>query len=144
MEYYEDRINNVGFEIKGVSLPIDCECRGCIPSTLVLQRMTQTTAIKVKWLHAVASVSVRAYAYRFISSRRSHRPSPPFKQARITFGYVLAFSILLFISYFDISQQRFDLTDSYRLTLAAVGIVAVGCTVQQSSFYGFTSMLPSR
>lgn len=33
---------------------------------------------------------------------------------------------------------------SYAVNLSAVAIVAVGCTVQQSSLYGFTSMLPSR
>jgi solute carrier family 29 (equilibrative nucleoside transporter) protein 4 len=30
------------------------------------------------------------------------------------------------------------------VNLAAISFVAIGCTVQQSSFYGFTSMLPKK
>ncbi|XP_033609927.1 equilibrative nucleoside transporter 4 isoform X2 [Cryptotermes secundus] len=38
----------------------------------------------------------------------------------------------------------FETSTSYTINLIAVAVVALGCTVQQSSFYGYTSMLPSR
>ena len=32
----------------------------------------------------------------------------------------------------------------YKVILLTITFLAVGCTVQQSSFYGYTSMLPPR
>ncbi|KAI5718802.1 hypothetical protein M8J76_000503 [Diaphorina citri] len=63
---------------------------------------------------------------------------------RITFGYIISFVTLLFIAFFEIWWQVFDSTTSYNVLLASVAVVSLGCTVQQSSFYGYTSMLPSR
>ncbi|XP_076434974.1 equilibrative nucleoside transporter 4-like isoform X2 [Babylonia areolata] len=63
---------------------------------------------------------------------------------RITFGYILAFCTLMVIALCDLWFQLFTPEVAYKITLAAVGVVAVGSTVQQSSFYGYTSMLPSR
>uniref|UniRef100_A0A8D8TT11 Equilibrative nucleoside transporter 4 n=1 Tax=Cacopsylla melanoneura TaxID=428564 RepID=A0A8D8TT11_9HEMI len=63
---------------------------------------------------------------------------------RITFGYIISFVTLLFIAFFEIWLQVFDPNTSYNVLLASVAIVSLGCTVQQSSFYGYTSMLPSR
>lgn len=80
---------------------------------------------------------------------------------------------LVFVSVFDVWLELFDTQQSYALTLAAIAIVAFGCTgeyiqaimlfslayivllgcvnivhltftVQQSSFYGYTGMLPKR
>ncbi len=77
------------------------------------------------------------------------------------------------MSVFDVWLELFDTQQSYALTLAAIAIVAFGCTgeyiqaimlfplayivllwsvnlvlltftVQQSSFYGYTGMLPKR
>ncbi|XP_033620698.1 equilibrative nucleoside transporter 4 [Fukomys damarensis] len=64
--------------------------------------------------------------------------------SRITTGYLLALGPLLFISIFDVWLQLFAHDQAYAINLAAVGTVAFGCTVQQSSFYGYTGMLPKR
>uniref|UniRef100_A0A673KYT5 Equilibrative nucleoside transporter 4-like n=1 Tax=Sinocyclocheilus rhinocerous TaxID=307959 RepID=A0A673KYT5_9TELE len=63
---------------------------------------------------------------------------------RICVGYLFALGPLVFVSVFDIWLELFDTQQSYALTLAAIAIVAFGCTVQQSSFYGYTGMLPKR
>ncbi|KAI5257832.1 equilibrative nucleoside transporter 4 isoform X1 [Manis pentadactyla] len=63
---------------------------------------------------------------------------------RITTGYLLALGPLLFISICDVWLQLFSHDQAYAINLAAVGTVAFGCTVQQSSFYGYTGMLPKR
>ncbi|XP_025091068.1 equilibrative nucleoside transporter 4-like isoform X1 [Pomacea canaliculata] len=63
---------------------------------------------------------------------------------RITFGYILSFITLMCIALCDLWFELFPADIAYRVTLTAVGVVAVGSTVQQSSFYGYTSMLPSR
>eukprot|EP00058_Branchiostoma_floridae_P004682 XP_002590170.1 hypothetical protein BRAFLDRAFT_90905 [Branchiostoma floridae] len=63
---------------------------------------------------------------------------------RITLGYGLAFFSLVFIAILDVWLEVFDKDTSYVMNLLAVSVVAFGCTVQQSSFYGYTSMLPPR
>ncbi|XP_068940856.1 equilibrative nucleoside transporter 4 isoform X1 [Petaurus breviceps papuanus] len=63
---------------------------------------------------------------------------------RITVGYFFAVGPLLFVSICDVWLQLFSQTQAYAINLAAVGTVAFGCTVQQSSFYGYTGMLPKR
>ncbi|XP_062036504.1 equilibrative nucleoside transporter 4 [Lepus europaeus] len=63
---------------------------------------------------------------------------------RIAAGYLLAVGPLLFISVCDVWLQLFSHGQAYAINLAAVGTVAFGCTVQQSSFYGYTGMLPKR
>ncbi|KAK2508132.1 hypothetical protein MC885_013505 [Smutsia gigantea] len=63
---------------------------------------------------------------------------------RITAGYLLALGPLLFISICDVWLQLFSQDQAYAINLAAIGTVAFGCTVQQSSFYGYTGMLPKR
>ncbi|XP_048185941.1 equilibrative nucleoside transporter 4 isoform X2 [Perognathus longimembris pacificus] len=63
---------------------------------------------------------------------------------RITAGYLLALGPLLFISICDVWLQLFSHDQAYAINLAAVGTVAFGCTVQQSSFYGYTGLLPKR
>ncbi|KAM5229148.1 equilibrative nucleoside transporter 4 [Ctenodactylus gundi] len=64
--------------------------------------------------------------------------------SRITTGYLLALGPLLFVSVCDVWLQLFAHDQAYAINLAAVGTVAFGCTVQQSSFYGYTGMLPKR
>lgn len=89
---------------------------------------------------------------------------------RISFGYILAFFTLLFVAVLEIWCEAFPSDISYNVNLIAVAVVACGCTglfilhpwlllnislalflnrrlystVQQSSFYGYTSMLPAR
>ncbi|KAM6956911.1 equilibrative nucleoside transporter 4 [Aplochiton taeniatus] len=63
---------------------------------------------------------------------------------RITVGYVLALGPLVFVSVFDVWLEKFTNRQAYSINLIAVGVVAFGCTVQQSSFYGYMGMLPKR
>ncbi|XP_056619560.1 equilibrative nucleoside transporter 4 isoform X2 [Triplophysa dalaica] len=63
---------------------------------------------------------------------------------RICGGYLFALGPLVIVSVFDVWLELFDTHQSYVLTLVAVAVVAFGCTVQQSSFYGYTGMLPKR
>ncbi|XP_043945418.1 equilibrative nucleoside transporter 4 isoform X2 [Protopterus annectens] len=63
---------------------------------------------------------------------------------RIAVGYIFALGPLLFVSIFDVWLECFSTRQAYAINLVAVGIVAFGCTVQQSSFYGYTGMLPKR
>ncbi|XP_044160424.1 equilibrative nucleoside transporter 4 [Bufo gargarizans] len=61
---------------------------------------------------------------------------------RITAGYIFALGPLIFIGICDIWLELFTFKQSYAINLFAVGVVAFGCTVQQSSFYGYAGMLP--
>ncbi|XP_029014457.1 equilibrative nucleoside transporter 4 [Betta splendens] len=63
---------------------------------------------------------------------------------RITVGYVLALGPLVFVSVFDVWLAKFSTRQAYVINLVSVGVVAFGCTVQQSSFYGYMGMLPKR
>ncbi|XP_066433327.1 equilibrative nucleoside transporter 4 isoform X1 [Eleutherodactylus coqui] len=63
---------------------------------------------------------------------------------RITAGYIFALGPLIFIGICDVWLELFTFKQSYAVNLFAVGVVAFGCTVQQSSFYGYTGMLPKR
>ncbi|XP_065340802.1 equilibrative nucleoside transporter 4 [Cloeon dipterum] len=63
---------------------------------------------------------------------------------RINFGYAVSFITLLFVATCEIWWNIFGPELAYKANLIAVAVVALGCTVQQSSFYGYTSMLPSR
>ncbi|XP_044289566.1 equilibrative nucleoside transporter 4 [Varanus komodoensis] len=63
---------------------------------------------------------------------------------RIAVGYLFALGPLLFVSICDVWLDLFPRRQAYAINLIAVGVVAFGCTVQQSSFYGYTGMLPKR
>ncbi|KAM6113953.1 equilibrative nucleoside transporter 4 [Pterocles gutturalis] len=63
---------------------------------------------------------------------------------RISVGYLFALGPLLFVSICDIWLELFTRRQAYAINLVAVGVVAFGCTVQQSSFYGYTGLLPKR
>uniref|UniRef100_A0A3B3WCT1 Equilibrative nucleoside transporter 4 n=1 Tax=Poecilia mexicana TaxID=48701 RepID=A0A3B3WCT1_9TELE len=63
---------------------------------------------------------------------------------RITVGYILALGPLIFVSLFDVWLEKFTTRQAYVINLLSVGVVAFGCTVQQSSFYGYMGMLPKR
>ncbi|KAK0163646.1 hypothetical protein PV327_007309 [Microctonus hyperodae] len=63
---------------------------------------------------------------------------------RIAFGYLVSLITLNFVVISEIWWEIFGVATSYTINLIAVAVVSVGCTVQQSSFYGYTSMLPSR
>lgn len=64
--------------------------------------------------------------------------------SRINFGYIMSFITLIFVVTCEVWWKAFRTSTSYTINLAAVAVVAIGCTVQQSSFYGYTSMLPAR
>ncbi|XP_037973296.1 equilibrative nucleoside transporter 4 isoform X2 [Plutella xylostella] len=63
---------------------------------------------------------------------------------RITFGILVSLSTMLFVAVCNIGWDGFSPRASYTITLVAIGVVAVGCTVQQASYYGFTGSLPPR
>ncbi|XP_010150261.1 PREDICTED: equilibrative nucleoside transporter 4-like, partial [Eurypyga helias] len=63
---------------------------------------------------------------------------------RIAVGYLFALGPLLFVSICDVWLELFTRRQAYAINLVAVGVVAFGCTVQQSSFYGYTGLLPKR
>ncbi|KAM6914801.1 equilibrative nucleoside transporter 4 [Lycodopsis pacificus] len=63
---------------------------------------------------------------------------------RITVGYIFALGPLVFVSVFDVWLAKFTTRQAYIVNLVSVGVVAFGCTVQQSSFYGYMGMLPKR
>ncbi|KAJ3600595.1 hypothetical protein NHX12_031575 [Muraenolepis orangiensis] len=62
---------------------------------------------------------------------------------RITVGYILALGPLIFVSVFDVWLERFTRPQAYVANLVSVGVVAFGCTVQQSSFYGTAGVIIS-
>ena len=81
-------------------------------------------------------------------------------------GYLISFGTLTFVALFEVWLDIFPKSQGSRIVLFAIAFLAVGCTgeseelvyqarssfiyvtthfpVQQSSFYGYTSMLPSR
>nr|XP_034178589.1 equilibrative nucleoside transporter 4 [Osmia lignaria] len=63
---------------------------------------------------------------------------------RITFGYLVSFVTLTFVIICEVWWEPFGVSTSYTINLVAVAVTSLGCTVQQSSFYGYTSMLPSQ
>uniref|UniRef100_A0A1B0G8Z3 Uncharacterized protein n=1 Tax=Glossina morsitans morsitans TaxID=37546 RepID=A0A1B0G8Z3_GLOMM len=87
----------------------------------------------------------------------------PFR-VRVMFGYIVSFTTLIFVAVCEVAWHMFTSNTAYSVNLAAVSLVAVGCTgnllifisqekvsfyfllyvVQQSSFYGFASMLPKQ
>ncbi|CAD7081086.1 unnamed protein product [Hermetia illucens] len=67
----------------------------------------------------------------------------PFRM-RIFFGYAISFTTLTFVALCEVAWHMFSKGTAYSASLAAVSLVAIGCTVQQSSFYGFASMLPKQ
>lgn len=67
----------------------------------------------------------------------------PFR-IRIIFGYAISFATLIFVALCEVAWHIFSSNTAYSVNLAAISLVAIGCTVQQSSFYGFASMLPKQ
>ena len=58
---------------------------------------------------------------------------------RVTAGYVLSLGTMMFIVLCDVQLRLFSDEMSYRITLAAVGVIALGCTGQ----YHFQSWVVS-
>lgn len=67
----------------------------------------------------------------------------PFKW-RIMLGYTISFTILVFITVCEVAFHIFSKTTAYSVCLLAVLAVSFGSTVQQSSFYGFSSAFPNK
>ena len=61
-------------------------------------------------------------------------------QTRITFGYILSFITMSTVALFDIWLEVFDNDVSYKITLVAVAIMALGCTGKQ---YNTTLIRPA-
>lgn len=90
-------------------------------------------------------------------------------KVRIIFGYAISLTTLLFVALCEVAWHMFTAQTTYNVNLVAVSLTAIGCTgksikifiisetikiilkkssvifvVQQSSFYGFASMLPKK
>nr|AKN21620.1 slc29a-2 [Schmidtea mediterranea] len=63
---------------------------------------------------------------------------------RIIFGYVLAITVMLLLTIVIIWFHVLSKEASYYWIVVATIITAVGCSIQQSSFYGYSSLLPRR
>ncbi|XP_012935639.1 equilibrative nucleoside transporter 4 [Aplysia californica] len=63
---------------------------------------------------------------------------------RVTFGYIISLAVLVFLAIFDVTLEMFPGAEGYWVTMIAVSVIAVGCAVQQSSFYGYANMLPRK
>lgn len=59
-------------------------------------------------------------------------------------GYIISFVTLIFVALCEVAWHLFSAQTAYSVNLAAVSLVAIGCTVQQSSFYGFAALLPKK
>ncbi|TDG49637.1 hypothetical protein AWZ03_003875 [Drosophila navojoa] len=65
-------------------------------------------------------------------------------QTRVLFGYMVSFTTLIFVAVCEVAWHMFATNTAYVVNMSAVALTAIGCTVQQSSFYGFASMLPKQ
>ncbi|XP_033160488.1 equilibrative nucleoside transporter 4 isoform X1 [Drosophila mauritiana] len=65
-------------------------------------------------------------------------------QSRVLFGYMISFTTLIFVAVCEVAWHMFATNTAYLVNMSAVALTAIGCTVQQSSFYGFASMLPKQ
>ncbi|KAL7731827.1 hypothetical protein ACLKA6_017414 [Drosophila palustris] len=65
-------------------------------------------------------------------------------QTRVLFGYIVSFTTLIFVAVCEVAWHAFATNTAYVVNMSAVALTAIGCTVQQSSFYGFASMLPKQ
>ncbi|EDV41127.1 uncharacterized protein Dana_GF23579 [Drosophila ananassae] len=65
-------------------------------------------------------------------------------QSRVLFGYMVSFTTLIFVAVCEVAWHMFATNTAYVVNMSAVALTAIGCTVQQSSFYGFASMLPKQ
>ncbi|ELT94395.1 hypothetical protein CAPTEDRAFT_204040 [Capitella teleta] len=63
---------------------------------------------------------------------------------RVMGGIGAALSSLMFLTIFDMLLELFDENKGYEVTMAAVGISALGISIAQTSAYGYTAMLPKR
>ena len=63
---------------------------------------------------------------------------------RILLGYLLSLLVLLFLLVAVVWLELLEQEQSYGAVLGCVALVALGATLQQSSFYGLTGMLPAR
>lgn len=65
-------------------------------------------------------------------------------KVRILFGYAISLTTLVFVALCEVAWHMFTAQTAYTVNLVAVSLTAIGCTVQQSSFYGFASMFPRK
>lgn len=59
-------------------------------------------------------------------------------------GYIVSFITLIFVALCEVAWHVFEAQTAYSVNLACVSLCALGCTVQQSSFYGFAALLPKK
>lgn len=47
---------------------------------------------------------------------------------RVTFGYIVSFSTLIFVALCEVAYHTFETSNEYAINLLAVSFVAIGCT----------------
>lgn len=52
--------------------------------------------------------------------------------ARVTFGYIVSFTTLIFVAICEVAYHVFEASSEYSINLIAVGFVAIGCTGKHS------------
>lgn len=65
-------------------------------------------------------------------------------KVRILFGYAVSLTTLVFVALCEVAFHMFNSQTAYSVNLVAVSLTAIGCTIQQSSFYGFASIFPKK
>lgn len=65
-------------------------------------------------------------------------------KVRIIFGYCVSLCTLVFVALCEVAWHMFSAQSAYSVNLVAVALTAIGCTIQQSSFYGFASCFPKK
>lgn len=65
-------------------------------------------------------------------------------KVRILFGYAVSLTTLVFVAICEVAFHLIESPNAYSVNLVAVSLTAIGCTIQQSSFYGFASIFPKK
>lgn len=60
------------------------------------------------------------------------------------YSIAVSLSTLVFVALCEVAFHMFSAQTAYSVNLVAVSLTAIGCTIQQSSFYGFASMFPKK
>lgn len=64
----------------------------------------------------------------------------PFR-VRILFGYVVSFTTLIFVAVCEVAFHMFAANTAYSVNLAAVSLVAIGCTGRREVVYEYVYLL---
>lgn len=90
-------------------------------------------------------LSIAPFRVRILFGKLRHPIQNCVATKKVPFpGYIISFVTLVFVALCEVAWHLFSAQTAYSVNLAAVSLVAIGCTVQQSSFYGFAALLPKK